>query len=174
MLKQQIAADLEKAFSQYGFAEPSVAQLKDACHVSLRTLYKYYASKEQMIAAALEHRHQRYIEFLLEDNQEVGTPSILAVFDKLGIWMRDFAPNGCMSSNAVAAFPENQEIREAVSRHKLNVMALLGEKSQQPQFATSLLLIHEGISNSWTVLGEQSVVTAKQLATTLLEGGAPQ
>ncbi|WP_114764952.1 TetR/AcrR family transcriptional regulator [Vibrio rhodolitus] len=170
MLKQQIAADLEKAFSQYGFAEPSVSQLKDACHVSLRTLYKYYASKEQMIAAALEHRHQRYLQLLLEGNSEQGLESVLNVFDKLGQWMQECAPNGCMSSNAIAAFPDNQEIRQAVTRHKLDVMELLSEKSQQPQFATSLLLIHEGISNSWTVLGEQSLVSAKQLATALLNG----
>ncbi|MEF1262780.1 TetR/AcrR family transcriptional regulator, partial [Vibrio harveyi] len=40
MLKEQIAANLEQAFSELGFAEPSVAQLKAACGVSLRTLYK--------------------------------------------------------------------------------------------------------------------------------------
>lgn len=170
MLKHQIAADLEKAFSQFGFAEPSVSQLKDACNVSLRTLYKYYSSKEQMIAAALEHRHQRYIQFLLEDNRATGLEGVLIIFDKLAVWMREFAPNGCMSSNAVAAFPDNGEIRQAVTRHKLDVLELLGEKSQQPQVATRLLLIHEGISNSWTVLGEQSIVSAKQLATTLLHG----
>lgn len=34
MLKEQIAASLEQAFSELGFAEPSVAQLKTACGVS--------------------------------------------------------------------------------------------------------------------------------------------
>ena len=68
IVKEKIAASLEKAFSQYGFAEPSVPQLKNACEVSLRTLYKYYPSKEAMIVAALEHRHQRYLSFLLEES----------------------------------------------------------------------------------------------------------
>lgn len=170
MLKQQIAANLEQAFSQYGFAQPSVSQLKDACNVSLRTLYKYFASKEQMIEAALEYRHQRYLDFLLEDNTKNGTDSILVMFDKLEVWMRESAPNGCMSLNAIAAFPENQEIKQAVARHKLDVRQLLGEKSQQPELATSLLLIHESISSTWTILGEQSVITAKQIAKTLLNG----
>ena len=66
MLKEEIAASLELAFSHYGFAEPSVAKLKTACNVSLRTLYKHYPSKEAMIVAALQHRHQRYLTFLLE------------------------------------------------------------------------------------------------------------
>ena len=66
MLREQIAASLEVAFSQQGFAEPSVAQLKTACGVSLRTLYKHFPSKEAMIVGALEYRHQRYLDFLLE------------------------------------------------------------------------------------------------------------
>ena len=31
MLREQIAASLEDTFSQHGFAEPSVSQLKTAC-----------------------------------------------------------------------------------------------------------------------------------------------
>ena len=39
MIHDQIASSLEQAFSQHGFAEPSVAKLKIAAGVSLRTLY---------------------------------------------------------------------------------------------------------------------------------------
>ena len=68
MLKEKIAADLESAFSKLGFAQPSVAQLKTACNVSLRTLYKHYPSKEAMIISALEYRHKRYMTFLLSES----------------------------------------------------------------------------------------------------------
>ena len=111
MLKEQIAASLEIAFSQHGFAEQSVAQLKTACNVSLRTLYKHYTSKEMMIVAALEHCHQRYLQFLASGHATSGEQRILDIFDKLNDWMKTFAPNGCMSMNALAAFPENVEIK---------------------------------------------------------------
>ena len=51
MLKQDIAAALEAAFSQHGFTEPSVATLQKLSGVSLRTLYKHYPSKQSMIIA---------------------------------------------------------------------------------------------------------------------------
>ena len=109
VIKEDIAIKLEKAFSQYGFAEPSVAQLKTACNVSLRTLYKYYPSKEMMVVGALDYRHQRYLDFLLSESPSPGIASILHIFDKLEQWMKAFAPHGCMSMNAVAASPSSCE-----------------------------------------------------------------
>lgn len=58
MSQQQIAENLERAFSQKGFAEPSVAELKALSGVSMRTLYKYFPSKESMVVGALDYRHQ--------------------------------------------------------------------------------------------------------------------
>lgn len=163
MLKEQIAADLELAFSQYGFAEPSVAQLKTACHVSLRTLYKHYPSKEKMIIAALEYRHQRYLDFLLEEAPTPGKEALLHIFSKLEQWMKEYAPHGCMSVNAIAAFPKNQQLSLAVTKHKHQLRELLGEQSQKPELASALFVLHEGVSSSWPVRGNEAVETAKQM-----------
>lgn len=160
-LKAQIAASLEAAFSQYGFAEVSVSQLKTACNVSLRTLYKHYPSKESMIVAALTHRHQRYLAFLADPSVNDGEEAILAVFERLNQWMAEFAPHGCMSLQALAAFPDNLEIKAAVSQHKNEVRILLGQQAQRPDLATALLLLHEGVSNVWPILGDESIESAK-------------
>tara|TARA_R110002012_G_scaffold38883_1_gene107994 strand:- start:2463 stop:2996 length:534 start_codon:yes stop_codon:yes gene_type:complete len=164
-LKAQIAASLEAAFSQYGFAEVSVSQLKTACNVSLRTLYKHYPSKELMIVAALTHRHQRYLAFLADpsvnDDDDDDEEAILAVFERLNHWMAEFAPHGCMSLQALAAFPDNLEIKAAVSQHKNEVRILLGQQAQRPDLATALLLLHEGVSNVWPILGDESIESAK-------------
>ena len=126
MLKEQIAANLEQAFSELGFAEPSVAQLKAACGVSLRTLYKHYPSKEEMIVAALEHRHQRYLNFLLDNSPQTGLEATQHIFSKLKQWMEDYAPHGCMSMNAVAAFPEHDIINQTVADSK-GMLKMLGK-----------------------------------------------
>lgn len=160
-LKAQIAASLEAAFSQYGFAEASVSQLKTACNVSLRTLYKHYPSKELMIVAALTHRHQRYLTFLADSSINDGKEAILAVFERLNHWMAEFAPHGCMSLQALAAFPDNLEIKAAVSQHKNDVRLLLAQRAQRPNLATALLLLHEGVSNVWPILGYASIESAK-------------
>jgi len=169
MLKEKITASLEKEFSQYGFAEPSVAQLKTTCNVSLRTLYKYYPSKEMMIVAALNYRHQRYITFLQDDSTSDGVESILNIFNKLEQWMEEFAPHGCLSINAIAAFPDNADIASAVKSHKQAVRIFIAQKSQREDLATALFLLHEGVSNTWPVFGAEAITSAKQTISQLME-----
>lgn len=165
-LKAKIAESLEAAFSQYGFVEASVSQLKTACNVSLRTLYKHYPSKEVMIVAALTHRHQRYLAFLADSSINDGIEAILAVFERLNHWMAEFAPHGCMSLQALAAFPDNLEIKAAVSQHKNDVRLML---AQRPHLATALLLLHEGVSNVWPILGYESIESAKLSVQQIME-----
>ena len=169
MLREQIAASLEVAFSQQGFAEPSVAQLKTACKVSLRTLYKHFPSKEAMIVGALEHRHQRYLSLLLEDSPRSGYQAITHIFNKLQQWMEEYAPHGCLSMNALAAFPDNELINQAVIEHKKEVQALMAKQSQRDDLASELFLLHEGVSSAWPVLGEEAVASAQNMVTKLLK-----
>ncbi|YCO00672.1 TetR/AcrR family transcriptional regulator [Vibrio sp. VNB-15] len=169
MFKEQIAASLEKAFSELGFAEPSVAQLKTACGVSLRTLYKHYPSKEDMIVAALEHRHQRYLDFLLDRSPKSGLEATQHIFNKLKQWMEDYAPHGCMSMNAIAAFPEHDIINQTVKAHKEDVRQFLGKQSLREELATQLFLLHEGVSTAWPVLGDDALNSAQQTVLRLLK-----
>ena len=169
MLREQIAASLEVAFSQYGFAEPSVAQLRTACNVSLRTLYKHYPSKEAMIVAALEYRHQRYLTFLLNQPSAGGAAAVLNIFNKLEQWMMEFAPHGCLSMNAIAAFPANPLISKAVKEHKKEVRRFLGQQSSREDLATAIFLLHEGVSSAWPVLGRSAVTSAQTVLLQLLE-----
>lgn len=168
MLREKIAAGLNQAFSQYGFAEPSVAQLKTACNVSLRTLYKYYPSKEAMIVGALEYRHQRYISFLLSESSSSGVESVLHIFKKLGQWMNECSPQGCLSLNAIAAFPGNLIINQVVKEFKQEVRVIIGRKSQREDLSTALFLLHEGVASAWPVLAEEAVTSAQKVVLQLM------
>ncbi len=176
MLQAQIAESLEGAFSDLGFAEPGVAQLKDACNVSLRTLYKHYPSKEAMIIGALEHRHQRYIGVLKDEIQDSSSgidETIEHIFDRLQDWMQHRAPNGCMSNNALAAFPHNEQIHQVVKDQKAEVRQLLGQllglTDQHQALVTEFFLLHEGASIAWPLLGENAISAAKSAAHKLLQ-----
>lgn len=169
MLKEHIAENLEQTFSDFGFVEPNITQLKNACGVSLRTLYKYYPSKEEMIVAALEHRHQRYLEFLLDNSPKDGADAIAHIFNRLQEWMKSYAPNGCMSSNAIAAFPEHDVITQVVRDHKESVREFLGKQSLCENLASELFLLHEGAACAWPVLGSKSIDAAQLAALKILK-----
>ncbi|TVU70066.1 MULTISPECIES: TetR/AcrR family transcriptional regulator [Cobetia] len=168
MIQHDIAARLESLFSQRGFAEPSVSELKAASSVSLRTLYRHFPSKESMVIGALQHRHERYLAFLEEDVPAQGRDALSHLYQRLAHWMQYEAPNGCMSVNALAAFPDNADVRDAVQRHKQEILQWLGERSGQPALATELFLIHEGASSAWLVLGKAAIEAARSATLTLL------
>lgn len=167
MSQQQIAENLELAFAQKGFAEPSVAELKTLSGVSMRTLYKYFPSKESMVVGALNHRHQRYIALLEECAQQSGLDATLSAFDVLGGWMKEHAPKGCLSVNALAAFPDNVEINSTVEQHKQQVIESLAKLSGHEDLSDALFILHEGTTTAYPILGESAITVAKVAITAL-------
>ncbi|MFT6914721.1 MAG: AcrR family transcriptional regulator [Motiliproteus sp.] len=170
MIHNQIAARLEHAFSQHGFAEPSVAELKTAAGVSLRTLYRQFPSKQAMVMGALQHRHLRYFEFLAEGEPAPGIASMTHLFQRLAEWMKNHAPNGCMSMGAFAAFPGNQDIQDLVKHHKAEMIAVMARRSGREEVARELFLLHEGASAAWPLLGMDVIHSAEKAAVLLISG----
>jgi AcrR family transcriptional regulator len=167
--REKIASGLEHAFATGGFAEIGVDDLRAATQVSLRTLYKYYPSREDMVLAALEHRHARYLAHLFTDLPAAPERALDEVFDRVDEWMRTNAPQGCLFHSAVAAQPHNEAIREMRERHKGEVAARLGEAAGLSSFADELMLLHEGLTQSWSFMGARAVARAKYMAKSLLE-----
>ncbi|GAA4888103.1 TetR/AcrR family transcriptional regulator [Ferrimonas pelagia] len=153
-LAQQIALNLEAAFAELGFTQPSVAQLQQRSGVSLKTLYRYYPSKQAMVYAALEQRHQRYLQRLAQGAPAPGPEAVQHAFDQLTHWLRHQAPNGCLSASALSAFVDDAPLRQQVADHKRALQTQLGQLAGNAELAMPLLLLHEGISAAWPVLGE--------------------
>ncbi|WP_256253669.1 TetR/AcrR family transcriptional regulator [Alteromonas sp. V450] len=165
----ELASKLEQAFALYGFAQPNVAKLKDYIGTTLKTLYKYFPSKEDMIIGALNYRHSRYISFL-----ETGCPpsrneALKHIFERLSLWLNTYAPRGCMSLQALASYPGNQEIETAVNEHKHDVLLWLNQKLKDEALAQTAFLLHEGMSSAWPVLGEDALSAATAAVDTLLD-----
>lgn len=169
--KDQISSRLEQAFSLRGFSEPGVAELRKIANVSLRTLYRYFPSKESMVIGALDYRHKRYLEFLADGAPSPGKESIIHLFGRLSEWMKEEAPNGCLAINAFAAYPSSLAIREAVKCHKEDIVYLLVRRSGQKALGRELVLILEGLSAVWPLVGSQACHSAESAALKLFNGG---
>lgn len=159
--QEKIAAGLEAAFALHGFTEMGVDGLRHAAQVSLRTLYKYCPSKEDMILLALEHRHNRYFAFLFENDKGKTTPA--ALFDRVGEWMHENDSEGCLFHDAVLSHPGSERIRTMYTWHKQEVAQAMAERTGLEGRSEQLLLIHEGIVQSWPLLGDSAVSSAKDL-----------
>lgn len=169
--QEKIAAGLERAFAEGGFAETGVDDLRAATQVSLRTLYKYCPSREDMVLAALEHRHRRYLAHLYADLPGSPDAAVEAVFDRIGTWMQTNAPQGCLFHGAVAAQPNSAAIRDMLVRHKSELTERLGQATGLPAARDELMLLHEGLTQSWSLMGPRAVACAKACARPLLRLG---
>ena len=116
--EEKIAAGLERAFAQHGFAETDIETLRAQADVSLRTLYKYFPTREARMLAALEHRHRRYLDLVATDLPTEPGEAVSELFDRIGDWMAVEASHGCLFHAAVAAAPGNRALREMLARRK--------------------------------------------------------
>lgn len=163
-----IASRLETCFVERGFVEPGVDALRDASGVSLRTLYKYYPSREAMVIGALKHRHSRYLSFIADGAPASGPASIAHLFGRIEDWMKGECGTGCLFLNALAAHPWNSRIRDTVTRQKDDTRSLLGRCSGRPELADALFLLHEGATAAWPLMGSEAIRTARNSALKLL------
>lgn len=161
--KNDIAARLENAFSVNGFTQPNVASLKEQTGTTLKTLYKYFPSKEAMIIGALTHRHQRYLSFLAADCPDDMKAAVKHVFSRLALWLKQYAPNGCMSLQALSSYPNYTQVTTAVNTHKADVRQWLYDLTQSESLSHSLFIMHEGMSAAWPTMGEQALTTTQAM-----------
>lgn len=161
--QRQIAAGLEQVFWSRGFSEPSVPDLRAGVGVSMRTLYRYFPSREAMVLGALEYRHKRYLDYVHEGVSVPGLAAAEQLFDKLGGWMRMTEGRECFFKQALAANPDSVEIKATVKRHKGELLKFFGELCGRNDLASGIYLLHEGVMTGYAELGETSVEDAKRM-----------
>ncbi|WP_111496532.1 MULTISPECIES: TetR/AcrR family transcriptional regulator [Marinobacter] len=166
--QEKIAAGLERAFAEHGFAEIGVDGLRDATQVSLRTLYKYCPSREDMVLTALEHRHTRYLAHLFGDLSGGPEQVLGEMFERVGRWMAENASYGCLFHSAVAAHPDKPALREMLQRHKGEVADGMVRATGLEACRDEFMLLHEGLTQTWPLTGECAVESARLLARRLL------
>jgi len=163
----KIASGLERAFAGQGFAEPSVEDLRDAAGVSLRTLYKYTPSRDDMVHAALEHRHRRYLERVFDALPADRIAALDALMERVGGWMETETSHGCLFHAAVAAAPGDARLRALLERHKGEVAARAAAATGLAGREIDLLLILEGLTQTWPLHRDAAVASAKRLGRAL-------
>lgn len=163
----RIAAGLERAFAARGFMAPSVEDLRDAAGVSMRTLYKYTPSRADMVLAALENRHRRYLVRVFDDLPTEPARALDALMERVGRWMETETSHGCLFHAAVAADPGREALHALLERHKDEVAARAAQVCAPGGCETELLLIMEGLTQAWPLRGDAAVASAKRLGRAL-------
>lgn len=153
--------------------------------VSKPTLYAHFHSKDDLVAAVLDRRHQQRAESLdawIRDHADNPRGRLLAVFDWLAEWHATEGTRGCAFINAIAELVDPAHpAREVACRQKrwmrdyLTDLAAEAGISDPARAGADLLLLLDGANARMLVDGDASAASqARRMAETLLDapGGA--
>lgn len=131
MSTKKIILDVaEKLFNQFGYNSIGVDLIRDEADVSKTSIYRHFGSKNKLIEAVLNRRHERFIAELRDaitkaDNTESKLEAILKWHLA---WFKEESFKGCMFMHAQAEFKDTEKkISEEAQRHKAAIKSLLVE-----------------------------------------------
>ena len=141
------------------------------------TLYSHYRSKDELIAAYLRRRSERWLAHLDTELAAHGGPAaarLLHVFDLMGVWFADPDYRGCPFINACAEFDAEHAAAAVVREHRRQLhtrfAALSGEAgADDPDLvATQVMLLYDGAMVKAHIDDTPAAAQAAKAATEML------
>jgi AcrR family transcriptional regulator len=169
-------------FYAEGVQSVGIDRLIARAGVAKASLYSTFGSKEGLVRAYLDRRHEVMIGRLRRAASEVDDPleRLLAVFDaQAGLFSRpDF--RGCAFVAAAAEAPAEGQIAEATAAYRGEVRSLLVELATEArivdpeQLAEQLRLIYDGGSIAANLDHNPEVASSARAAARILIEAAPR
>ena len=169
----RLLAAAAECFYARGVQATGIDTITAAAGVAKMSLYNNFRSKDDLINAYLEARHEEWLAFYEQRLQSAGTAveRVLAVFDAYLDHAQDSYRHGfrgCGLLNAAAELPSEAAGRQIVRRHKEEVQALVAahlvDTGIDPKRVTSmaehLSLLLEGAMARAGLEGESRLLVA--------------
>jgi AcrR family transcriptional regulator len=172
-------------FYRNGFHATGIDTILADSGVAKMTLYKYFKSKDELILAVLELRHERWSTWFrseIERRSRSPRRRLLLIFEVLGEWFRSEDFRGCLFLNAAAEYSRLEpRIHEVVAGHKRQLRELLEQFASEAGapvangLATQLFLLVEGaIAAALVEPNADGAGSAKDAAKVLIRTAIPK
>lgn len=166
-------------FYREGIRAVGVEAVVTEAGVTKKTLYDNFGSKDELVAAYLRGRDERWRDWLVEGVERRGGSAkerLLSTFDALGEWIELGNTRGCGFVNAVVELPEEDHPARAVVmeqkrwlRGYLAGFAAEAGAGDPESLADSLFILHEGVNVSKSLgIPAGAAQKARQIAAILV------
>lgn len=170
--KKQLLIDTALSlFYKQGINSIGINEVLKVSGVAKRTLYSHFESKEALILAALEQRHQIFMAWLEEklSSAQSSTDVIDQLFTALSGWFHGSEEKlgefrGCFFINTSAEFSDDScEIATYCRHHKQQVRELIQRylKSDNTSLLDAICIMKEGAITTAYMTKEYDDVTKK-------------
>jgi AcrR family transcriptional regulator len=178
--RERILDTAYELFSRHGTRAVGVDRIIAESGIAKMTLYRNFASKDDLILAFLERRDELWTRAWLQaETQRRGTTaaqSLLAIFDTFEDWFARADFEGCAFINVMLELDDRDNpVRQATVRHLATIRGFVRDLATEAGIADT-----DGFARQWHILMKGCIVTAaegdvaaaaraRQLGTLLLE-----
>jgi len=177
--REKILATAEKLIYENGIHATGMDLLVKTSGVARKSIYRYFATKDDVAAAALNARDVRWMQWFRSECEKAQTPQarILGIFDVLGSWFESDGFRGCAFINTAGEVGDADDpIRQIAKLHKQKLLDYTLELTRQLQvndpvkLARQLFVLIEGTITVARVMGDLTALdSAREIAKLLLE-----
>jgi AcrR family transcriptional regulator len=177
--REKILATAEQLIYQNGIHATGMDLLVKTSGVARKSIYRYFANKDEVAAAALNARDIRWMEWFRTECDKADTPQerILNIFTVLKSWFESEGYRGCAFINTAGEVGDSADpVRLIAKQHKQKLLdytlELTGQLNVEPSLplARKLLILVEGAITMSCVMGDYSAADdARDIAKLLLE-----
>jgi AcrR family transcriptional regulator len=146
-------------FSRRGVRDVGIDELIERAGVAKATLYRHFPSKDDLVAAFLERREQRWTQEWVEAeaSRRGRTPEerLLAIFDLFDEWFRRKDFEGCSFINVLLEMGTHHPAGRASADHLENIRSIVRRFAEEAGLRDTGSFAH-----SWHILMKGSIVAA--------------
>jgi AcrR family transcriptional regulator len=161
----------EKLIYKSGIAATGMDLLVKTAGVSRKSIYRYFANKEDLVVAALKRRDERWMRWFSSEVDKAPTPlaRLLNLFPVLKGWFHSEGFRGCAFINTSGETGDPQDpVRQVAKMHKLKLLDYVtrlcsDQGIEQPQvLAGKLLILIDGAITVALVMGDHNAADQAQ------------
>jgi AcrR family transcriptional regulator len=158
--RERLLATAYELFSRHGTRAVGVDRIVEESGVAKMTLYRNFASKDDLIVAFLQRREEQWTRAWLQAEVEAraDTPAgrLLAIFDTFGEWFATEGFEGCSFINVMLEVAEpGHPVRDAAIRHLAEIRVFLAGLAEEAGVADP-----DAFARQWHILMKGSIVAA--------------
>jgi AcrR family transcriptional regulator len=160
--RERVLETAYKLFSQHGTRAVGVDRIIAESGVAKMTLYRNFASKDELILAFLERRQQRWthewLQATVESRGSMPAQRLLAIFDVFGEWFARDDFEGCSFINVMLELDDaGSPVRRESVRQLSEIRVLLSGLAEEAGVADV-----DGFARQWHILMKGCIVAAAE------------
>ncbi|WP_218221205.1 TetR/AcrR family transcriptional regulator [Nesterenkonia sp. Act20] len=174
-LRRAVIESADALYYAHGFRAVGMDALRQHAGVSLKLIYRLFPSKESIVLAVLDYRHQIWAGEVTAAVERAESPRerLLAIYDYLAGWFRAENFRGCVFINAFGELAtESPAVAAKAAEHKRDFRNYMDQLAIDAGFSAELgdqlMLLAEGAQVTAAITGDVSMAMKARRAAEML------